>query len=343
MSLTVRERLETAVVENPEKGVYQCRRDIFTDPDLFDLEMTHIFEGNWVFLAHESQIPEPNDYFTTFIGRQPVVVTRDKGGELHAVINACAHRGATLCRRKHGNKGSFTCPFHGWTFSNTGKLLKVKDGKTGDYPESFNTEGSHDLTRVARFENYRGFLFGSVNPDVKPLEEHLGSTRVLIDQIVDQAEDGLEVLRGNSTYVYDGNWKLQMENGADGYHVSAVHWNYSATMGRRNYEAEGTRTVDANGWSKSVGGVYGFDNGHILLWTNTLNPEVRPVWAHREELEQRLGKARADSVKAALVAKGIDGARIETISGGENDPVDTNATASGQAENRRTELVVIAR
>ncbi len=293
MSLTVRERLETAVVENPEKGVYQCRRDIFTDPDLFDLEMTHIFEGNWVFLAHESQIPEPNDYFTTFIGRQPVVVTRDKGGELHAVINACAHRGATLCRRKHGNKGSFTCPFHGWTFSNTGKLLKVKDGKTGDYPESFNTEGSHDLTRVARFENYRGFLFGSVNPDVKPLEEHLGSTRVIIDQIVDQAEDGLEVLRGNSTYVYDGNWKLQMENGADGYHVSAVHWNYSATMGRRNYEAEGTRTVDANGWSKSVGGVYSFDNGHILLWTNTLNPEVRPVYAHREALEARLGAEKA--------------------------------------------------
>ena len=293
MTQTLRERLETAVVEDPAKGVFKCRRDVFTDPALFELEMTHIFEGNWVFLAHESQIPEPNDYFTTTIGRQPVVVTRDKGGDLHAVINACAHRGATLCRRKHGNKGSFTCPFHGWTFANTGKLLKVKDGKTGDYPESFNTEGSHDLTRVARFENYRGFLFGSVNPDVKPLEEHLGSTRVIIDQIVDQAEDGLEVLRGNSTYVYDGNWKLQMENGADGYHVSAVHWNYSATMGRRNYEAEGTRTVDANGWSKSVGGVYSFDNGHILLWTNTLNPEVRPVYAHREALEARLGAEKA--------------------------------------------------
>lgn len=296
MTQTLRERLETAVVENPEQGLFRCRRDVFTDPDLFDLEMKHIFEGNWVFLAHESQLPEPNDYFTTWIGRQPVVVTRDKGGELHAVINACAHRGATLCRRKHGNKGSFTCPFHGWTFSNTGKLLKVKDGKTGDYPESFNTEGSHDLTRVARFGNYRGFLFGSVNPDVKPLEEHLGSTRVIIDQIVDQAPDGLEVLRGSSTYVYDGNWKLQMENGADGYHVSAVHWNYAATMGHRNYEAEGVRTVDANGWSKSVGGVYGFDNGHLLLWTDTLNPEVRPVYAHREELEQRLGKAKADLI-----------------------------------------------
>ncbi|MET0373426.1 MAG: OmpA family protein [Rhizorhabdus sp.] len=56
-----------------------------------------------------------------------------------------------------------------------------------------------------------------------------------------------------------------------------------------------------------------------------------------------LGKARAEAVKAALVARGIDAGRIETVSGGENDPVDTNATASGQAENRRTELVVTSR
>jgi benzoate/toluate 1,2-dioxygenase alpha subunit len=292
----LRKRLQTAVVEDAEAGVFRCRRDVFTDPDLFELEMKHIFEGNWVYLAHESQIPEPNDYFTTMIGRQPVIITRDKSGELHAVINACAHRGAMLCRRKHGNKTSFTCPFHGWTFANTGRLLKVKDGKTGDYPAAFNTEGSHDLTKVARFESYRGFLFGSLNPEVLSLEDHLGTTRFIIDQMVDQAVDGLEVLRGNSSYIYDGNWKLQMENGADGYHVSSVHWNYSATMGRRNYEAAGTPTVDANGWSKSVGGVYGFDHGHILLWTNVLNPEVRPNFPHRAEMVERLGEERADRI-----------------------------------------------
>jgi benzoate/toluate 1,2-dioxygenase alpha subunit len=100
--------------------------------------MKHLFESNWVYLAHESQIPEINDYYTTWIGRQPVVITRDKNGELHAIINACAHKGAMLCRRKHGNKSSFTCPFHGWTFSNSGKLLKVKDEKTTEYPVSFN-------------------------------------------------------------------------------------------------------------------------------------------------------------------------------------------------------------
>ncbi|WP_248802375.1 Rieske 2Fe-2S domain-containing protein [Pseudomonas sp. MWU13-2100] len=289
-------QIRESVQEDPARGIFRCRRDIFTDNELFSLEMKHIFEGGWVYLAHESQVPEINDYFTTFIGRQPVVITRDKQGVLHGLVNACAHRGAMLCRHKQGNKGSFTCPFHGWTFSNAGKLLKVKDGKTGAYPDSFDCDGSHDLRRLGRFENYRGFLFGSLSEQVPTLNDYLGETRVIIDQMVDQAPEGLEVLRGSSSYVYDGNWKLQIENGADGYHVSSVHWNYSATMQRRNYESEGTRTVDANGWSKSLGGVYAFEHGHILLWTRLLNPEVRPVHAHRQALAERLGEARADFI-----------------------------------------------
>ncbi|MGY0561208.1 MULTISPECIES: Rieske 2Fe-2S domain-containing protein [unclassified Luteimonas] len=286
--------LATAVQDDAQAGVFRCRRDIFTNPDLFELEMEAIFEGNWVYLAHESQIPENNDYYTTHIGRQPIIVTRDRNGELHAVINACAHKGALLCRRKHGNKGTFTCPFHGWSFSNSGKLLKVKDAKTTQYPAQFNQEGSHDLRRVARFQNYRGFLFGSLNPDVAPLEEYLGESRVIIDQIVDQSPHGLEVLRGNSSYIYDGNWKLQMENGCDGYHVSSVHWNYAATMSRRH--EEGTKAVDANSWSKSTAGVYGFENGHMLLWTRTMNPEVRPVYKVRDEITERVGADKADFI-----------------------------------------------
>ncbi|MBY4732257.1 Rieske 2Fe-2S domain-containing protein [Cupriavidus pauculus] len=286
--------LSNAVQDDKENGVFRCRRDIFTNADLFELEMKHIFESNWVYLAHESQVPEINDYYTTWMGRQPIVISRDKTGELHAVINACAHKGAMLCRRKHGNKGSFTCPFHGWTFSNAGKLLKVKDEKTTEYPVQFNKQGSHDLKKVARFQNYRGFLFGSLSEDVMPLEDYLGETKVIIDQIVSQAPQGLEVLRGNSSYIYDGNWKLQMENGCDGYHVSTVHWNYAATMGRR--KVEGTKAVDANSWSKSVAGVYGFEHGHILLWTRTMNPEVRPVYQHRDEIAARVGEDKADYI-----------------------------------------------
>jgi len=293
-ALKLEDLLSNAVQDDKENGVFRCRRDIFTNADLYELEMKHIFESNWVYLAHESQIPDNNDYYTTSIGRQPIVITRDKTGELHAVINACAHKGAMLCRRKHGNKSSFTCPFHGWTFSNAGKLLKVKDEKTTEYPVQFNKQGSHDLKKVARFESYRGFLFGSLNADVMSLEDYLGETKVIIDQIVAQAPDGLEVLRGNSSYIYDGNWKMQMENGCDGYHVSTVHWNYAATMGRR--KEEGTKAVDANSWSKSVAGVYGFEHGHILLWTNTMNPEVRPVYRHRDEITARVGEDKGKFV-----------------------------------------------
>lgn len=274
---TLKDKISNALIVDRENHIYRCHRSIFTDQQLFDFEMKHIFEGNWVFLAHESQIPEAGDYYTLTLGRQPVIITRDKKGELHALINSCAHRGAMLCRRKRGNKNSFTCPFHGWTFSNNGKLLKAKDESTGAYPPTFKHEGSHDLQKLPRFQSYRGFLFGSLNDDVMSLEEYLGETCKIIDLIVDQAPEGLEVLNGSSSYVYEGNWKLGAENGADGYHVSVVHWNYSSTMSRRNYEAEGTRAVDANGWSKSIGGGYGFDNGHMLLWTRTLNPEVRPV------------------------------------------------------------------
>jgi benzoate/toluate 1,2-dioxygenase alpha subunit len=101
--------LADALIDDPEAGVYRANRRIFTDEEVFELEMTHIFEGNWVYLAHESQVPDPGDYFTTYIGRQPVVITRDKHGELHCLINACAHRGAMLCRRKTDNRMTVPC------------------------------------------------------------------------------------------------------------------------------------------------------------------------------------------------------------------------------------------
>ena len=118
-----KEKLAAMVVDDPATGQYKYKRAIFTDEELFELEMKHIWEGNWVFLAHESQISEVNDYFTGYIGRQPIVITKNKAGELNCLINACSHRGAMLCRYKKGNKSTFTCPFHGWTFNNSGKFL----------------------------------------------------------------------------------------------------------------------------------------------------------------------------------------------------------------------------
>lgn len=295
MSLGI-DYLNAMLEDDREKGVYRCKREMFTDPRLFDLEMQHIFEGNWIYLAHESQIPNKNDFLTTTMGRQPIFIARNKDGELNAFLNACSHRGAMLCRHKTGNRSSYTCPFHGWTFNNSGKLLKVKDPSEAGYPQAFNCEGSHDLTRVARFESYRGFLFGSLKADIKPLVEHLGESAKIIDMIVDQSPQGLEVLRGSSSYIYEGNWKLTAENGADGYHVSSVHWNYAATQNQRKQREAGEeiRTMSAGAWAKQGGGFYAFGHGHLLLWTRWANPEDRPAFDRRDELARDHGQARAD-------------------------------------------------
>lgn len=291
--------IDGLLIEDEAKGDYRLHRSAFTDPELFELEMQHIFEGNWIYLAHESQIPNNNDYYTTHIGRQPVFIARNKSGELNAFINACSHRGAQLCRHKRGNKATYTCPFHGWTFNNNGKLLKVKDPEGAGYPDCFNKEGSHDLKKVARFASYRGFLFGSVNPVVAPLEAFLGEAGKIIDMIVDQSTDGLEVLRGASTYTFNGNWKLQAENGADGYHVSAVHWNYAATTNRRKEpqaqpgREDKIRAMDAGSWGKQGGGFYAFENGHMLLWTQWGNPQDRPNYPRQAEYAEKFGASTA--------------------------------------------------
>jgi benzoate/toluate 1,2-dioxygenase alpha subunit len=290
--------LDEFLVEDKEKGDYRLHRSAFTDKDLFELEMKHIFEGNWIYLAHESQIPNINDYYSTYIGSQPIFISRNRQGELNAMMNACSHRGAQLCRHKRGNKATFTCPFHGWTFNNSGKLLKVKDPEEAGYPECFNKEGSHDLKKVPKFESYRGFLFGSLNDDVAPLKDFLGEAAKIIDMIVDQSADGLEVLKGASTYTFNGNWKLQAENGADGYHVSAVHWNYAATTNhRKEQEAireDNIKAMDAGKWGKQGGGFYSFDHGHMLLWTKWANPQDRPNFPRHQEFSDKFGKPIAD-------------------------------------------------
>jgi benzoate/toluate 1,2-dioxygenase subunit alpha len=289
------ERIDGALIEDAANGVYRCDRTIYTDAELFVLEMEHIFEGNWVYLAHESQIPNKNDYFTTTIGRQPIFIARNRNNELNAFINACAHRGAMLCRHKRANKATFTCSFDGWTFNNSGKLLKVKDPEGAGYPEQFSQAGAHDLKKVAKFGSYRGFLFGSLNPDVKPLVQHLGEAAKMIDMVVDQSPDGLEVLRGSSSYSYDGNWKMQVENGTDGYHISSVHWNYVAiTRHRQAAKVDAQKAMDAGDWEKQKGGFYPFEDGHMLLWTRWNDPTNRSVYARLDELAAKFGRARAE-------------------------------------------------
>jgi benzoate/toluate 1,2-dioxygenase alpha subunit len=285
----------TYVVDRLGEGQFTIDRALFTDPDLFELEMKYIFEGTWIYLAHESQLPRPHDFFTTIMGRQPVVLMRNQAGEIGCFINACPHRGATVCLTKRGNQKILTCPYHGWSFNSNGALVSVKDHANGAYPELFERQ-DHGLTRIPRLTNYRGFLFGSLNPSVLDLETHLGNARIFIDMIVDQAPQGWEVVKGSADYTYAGNWKMQAENGVDGYHFDIVHRTFMGVIQRRMASGKDeVRSVEVQrlGASTHATGCYDLGNGHSVVWVDYPNPQDRPNYDRRGDIAARVGETRA--------------------------------------------------
>lgn len=103
------------------------------------------------------------------------------------------------------------------------------------------------------------------------------------------------MLRGSSTYVYHGNWKLQMENGADGYHVATVHANYVSVQKQRasGQSSNHLRTMSPGGVGKRPGGFYAFEHGHVVLWSQRVDPSASPNFPVQEQLVRAHGEDRA--------------------------------------------------
>ena len=282
--------------DRADDGVFRIDRAIYLDRDIYRREIETFFEGGWVFLCHESQVPNAGDYFATHMGRQPVFVNRRADGSLGCCINACAHRGAILTAQRQGNTKGFTCRFHGWSYDETGRCIRIKNQDAGFGAPGFD-RSRFDLQRVPRCEHYRGFVFASLNADVVPLGDHLGDARVFMDFFADQSPDGLEVVAGSQTYVCDHNWKLQVENVSDGYHVSTVHRNFMTTVMNREARdnTQGLLKTETGRMTGNVAnGCYDFGRGHSVIWTERANPEAAPLYPATEEVEMRVGPERAE-------------------------------------------------
>lgn len=277
------------LILDPSAEEFLVHRDIYRDPEVFEWEMKYIFEGTWNLIGLESQIPKPFDFFTTHIGRTPVIVTRDAKGQINCVVNSCRHKGAIVCHSQAGSSRTFVCQYHGWAYDASGKNILIKDKDAGCYSPCFD-KTSHDLQPVARLQSYRGVLFASLNPDVPDLETYLGDLKIMIDLIVDQSPDGVECVAGTGTFTYKGNWKLQLENGVDPYHFSSTHPSYIQVLKKRSE----VKSVYSNFKSADlVRGTFAFGNGHNAMWGPAPSDSARPLSMVRDELEARVGPVRA--------------------------------------------------
>jgi phenylpropionate dioxygenase-like ring-hydroxylating dioxygenase large terminal subunit len=283
--------------DRPGDMVFSVDRRLFTDARIYELEMKYIFERTWVFVGLESQIPNPDDFVTGHIGRQPILLMRDKDGTIGCFLNTCRHRGTLVCPFKSGQRKLHVCRYHGWTYDSAGRNVAVTALSDGQYPPGFSEE-DHNLVKVARFGNYRGFLFASLSPDVPPLEDHLGEARTFLDLVIDQSPVGrVEFVPGESSYTFDANWKLQFENGLDYYHFASTHSSYVDILKRRPPSAASSVGLAQHAEAEPEGqGSFNFDYGHAVNWSiKDKQLYGRPLSYDAESLEAqraRLGKTR---------------------------------------------------
>ena len=251
---------------DPAAGRFQVNRSAFVDPNVFQEEKTKLLKRSWVFLGHESEVAKPGDYITRKILDYNLIFCKDRDNKVHAYFNSCTHRGATILRDPSGNKKSFTCPYHGWTFSNTGRL--VDQSCQHGYPENFSADGSYNLVNVPRIESRRGFWFVNFDASGPNLTDYLGDAGDRIDMIADHSAAGLEVINGCHEYYIRANYKLMCENSYDGYHLNITHASYVDYM-KTMVKGMDMATIDIRGGARSFG------NGHACFELRI--PTGRPV------------------------------------------------------------------
>ncbi|MDX3906353.1 MAG: Rieske 2Fe-2S domain-containing protein [Pigmentiphaga sp.] len=277
-------RLESspfAAMVDEQPNEFRVSTAAYRGPEIFEEEMQKIFYKTWIYLCHESEIANPGDFKSTQIGTRPVIVARGREGGVHAFLNVCSHRGATLCREEKGNTRSFVCPYHGWSFRTSGELLGIPD--EARYPAGFD-KSNKNLKQVPRLASYGGLVFGSFNPDVEDLEVFLGGAKRHIDLWLKRAAGSRYHLATSHKYGFHGNWKFQAENVHDGYHPGFVHKSAFNTVRKFDGSFENRELKAA---VRQQGYTRGYPEGHGTLEAGAplesggIDPAVRQAYCDK--------------------------------------------------------------
>ena len=226
---------------------------IYNDGAIFELEKERLFSRTWLFVAHESEIPQDGDYVVRRALNDSFIIARDSQGEIRAMFNMCLHRGMQVCRAEMGNASNFRCPYHGWSYRNDGRIIGLpfhKDAYGGE--DGFKKKGQ-TLLPAPNLASYNGLIFINMDPDAEPLEDFLGDFRFYLDFYSKQSAEGLEV-RGPQRWRIKANWKIGAENfSGDMYHTPQTHSSVVEIGLFREPKAE-KRKDGATYWADNGGG-----------------------------------------------------------------------------------------
>jgi p-cumate 2,3-dioxygenase alpha subunit len=296
------------IVEREAEGYFAYHRSALTSDAIHRAEIEQIFNRSWLYVGHESEVPERGDFVRRTVGLRPLFFVRSRTtGDVRVFYNSCTHRGATICRRDRGNGKTFQCFYHAWTFDSDGRLIGVPDEEC--FGPTFD-RSKFGLVEVPRMESYRGLIFASYDANVEDLTDYLAGAREYIDAMMDAAEVAaafagasnssgngnaatpLQVLRGTHQYGIKANWKLLVENSFDGYHLGPTHATY--------FQFLKDQQVDV---SPSTGSMKLLGNGHAVIeytgswgrpiarWASQFGDASRPqLDALRERIIAELGE-----------------------------------------------------
>jgi phenylpropionate dioxygenase-like ring-hydroxylating dioxygenase large terminal subunit len=203
----------------------EVHRDVYTDPEIFSLEMQRLFANTWVYVGHDSQIPGAGDYYGTTIGAQPVLMVRHDDGSVRVLYNRCPHKGTRITTETCGNTGKFfRCPYHAWSFRTDGSPAALPLPAGYDNARFVQSQAALGLTPVHHVHNYRGFVFARLSAHGPSFEAYFGDSLSSIDNMVDRSPAGrLEVAGGVLRYMHNCNWKMLVENQTDTCHPMVAH------------------------------------------------------------------------------------------------------------------------
>jgi len=229
----------------PADGVTRVPFQLFSDPDIYKLEQERIFRGPvWHFLCLELDLKTTGDYRTSFIGDTPIIVVRDREGNINGMVNRCAHKGALVCHKERGNAKALSCLYHSWTYDLKGQLmgLAFRDGVKGKggMPGDFNTK-DHRLQPI-RTAVFAGMVFGTFSDETPDVETFFGSEMC---KILKRNFSKPVKLLGYHSQIIHNNWKLYAENVRDAYHATLLHTFYTTFKINRLDMDGGIRTPDA--------------------------------------------------------------------------------------------------